>query len=100
MDRAGNVYVADVESSRIDRFNPSNFAGAFATYGSLGSGNGQFSAPSALALDNAGNLYVADLGNSRIVKLTGAAPVPEPSSILLLLGSGWTLLKRRRPHGH
>lgn len=41
-------------------------------WGSSGSGNGQFSAPSGVALDAGGNVYVADTGNHRIQKFTSA----------------------------
>jgi DNA-binding beta-propeller fold protein YncE len=40
-----------------------------ATYGSRGSGDGQFSAPAGVAIDADGNVYVADCGNNRIVHL-------------------------------
>ena len=94
MDIAGNVYVADFNNNRIDSFNPANFVGTFASYGSSGSGNGQFSNPTAITVDSAGNLYVSDYGNNRIVQLTGAAP--EPTSVALLLGDGALLALRRR----
>ncbi len=37
-------------------------------FGSLGSGDGQFSAPSDLTIDNNGNIYVADSNNLRLQK--------------------------------
>lgn len=37
-------------------------------WGSAGSGNGEFSAPSDVAVDQAGNVYVADFANNRIQK--------------------------------
>ena len=36
--------------------------------GSVGSGNGQFSAPSEVAIDGAGNIWVVDIGNNRVQK--------------------------------
>jgi DNA-binding beta-propeller fold protein YncE len=40
-------------------------------WGSVGSGDGQFSNPAGVATDAAGNVYVADFGNHRIQKFTG-----------------------------
>ena len=68
LDISGNVYVADQSTQRIVRFNPSNFAGTFASFGGVrGSGSGQFAEPSGVAVDMAGNIYVADLDNFRLV---------------------------------
>ena len=39
------------------------------TWGSPGSGNGQFNSPSGIDLDFKGNVYVVDTGNNRIQKL-------------------------------
>jgi DNA-binding beta-propeller fold protein YncE len=39
------------------------------TWGSRGSGNGQFDSPSGIDLDFRGNVYVVDTGNNRIQKL-------------------------------
>lgn len=36
------------------------------TFGSAGEGNGQFGAPTGVAVDRQGNILVADWGNSRI----------------------------------
>ena len=41
------------------------------TWGSQGSGNGQFNGPSGMDLDFKGHLYVVDTGNNRIQKLNG-----------------------------
>ena len=68
MDGSGNVYVADRDNSRIQKFDAS---GTFLTaWGSYGSGNGQFSNPIGVATDGSGNLYVADTNNNRIQKFT------------------------------
>jgi tripartite motif-containing protein 71 len=40
------------------------------TFGSYGTGNGQFSNPNGIGLDAAGNVYVADTGNNRIQKFS------------------------------
>jgi sugar lactone lactonase YvrE len=43
-----------------------NVCSSSCTYGSSGSGAGELSVPSGLALDGAGNLYVSELGNYRV----------------------------------
>ena len=68
----GTVYVADYRNARIQRFSA---AGAFlGQWGSLGSGDGQFSIPSGVAVGPDGTVYVADTGNDRIQRFsaTGA----------------------------
>ena len=65
-DSSGNLYVADTNNHRIQKFAGS---GAYlAGWGSLGSGNGQFRSPIGMTTDSSGNLYVADTGNQRIQK--------------------------------
>ncbi len=70
MDSSGNLYVADTENHRIQKFSS---AGAFISqWGSQGTGNGQFSRPYGIAVDSSGNLYVADTENNRIQKFSSA----------------------------
>jgi len=67
-DSSGNVYVADNNNSRIQKFTST---GVFITkWGILGSSDGHFSSPFSLAVDLSNNLYVADSNNSRIQKFT------------------------------
>jgi secreted PhoX family phosphatase len=40
--------------------------------GSIGSGNGQFNNPAAVAVDASGNVWVADIGNNRIQEFSGS----------------------------
>jgi DNA-binding beta-propeller fold protein YncE len=40
------------------------------TWGTNGSGDGQFNYPQGIAVDNAGNIYVADNGNKQVQKFT------------------------------
>jgi len=66
VDGSGNFYVADSDNNRIQKFDSN---GTFlATWGSEGSGNGQFSWPRGIAVDVSGMVYVADRGNNRIQK--------------------------------
>ena len=68
MDEQGNVFVADT-SDRIQKFTND---GAFLTsWGSSGTGDGQFNFPRGLSTDELGNLYVADRNNHRMQKFTG-----------------------------
>jgi DNA-binding beta-propeller fold protein YncE len=68
VDGTGNVFVADTGNNRIQEF---AHDGAFiASWGTPGSGNGQFSAPTGVALDPSGNVFVTDTGNNRIQSFT------------------------------
>lgn len=72
VDADGNLYVADHNNGRVQKFSP---AGAWlGSLGSKGSGDGQLSGPRDVAVDSAGNVYVADGSNNRIQKFsaTGA----------------------------
>src|SRR6266542_921870 len=99
-DAAGNVYVADLTSQRIDKFDSSgNFLRAWgrdvvsAGPGDTGTGSeicvaangdtckagpaaglgGEFNGPSGVATDAAGNVYVADASNNRIQKFDSSS---------------------------
>ncbi|HET7250148.1 MAG TPA: 6-bladed beta-propeller [Gemmatimonadales bacterium] len=70
VDAHGDVYVADSQNQRIQKFDP--FGNLLLQWGSGGSGNGQFSYPDFLALDRQGNVYVSDYFNNRVQKFTSA----------------------------
>ena len=59
----GDVYIADFNKNCIEVIYKN---GTVDTWGSKGSGPGQFNQPKGLALDLDGNVYVADSGNDRI----------------------------------
>ncbi|MBF0592491.1 MAG: hypothetical protein HQL02_10435 [Nitrospirae bacterium] len=68
VDGSGNVYVADTGNARIQKFTSD---GKFIiTWGSNGSGDGQFQHPEGIAVDISGNVYVADRSNNRIQRFT------------------------------
>ncbi|HEY8401274.1 MAG TPA: 6-bladed beta-propeller [Cytophagaceae bacterium] len=58
IDNSGNFFITDNISSQVKKHTPS---GHFITsWGSVGSGNGQFVNPTGICLDAEGNVYVAD----------------------------------------
>jgi DNA-binding beta-propeller fold protein YncE len=66
IDAAGNIYVADSNNDRIQKFDRD---GPFlASWGSTGTGEGQFRNPIGVTLDAVGNVYVSDKINHRIQK--------------------------------
>src|SRR5262249_19622392 len=61
LDSRGNVYVADRNHARIQKFTSN---GVFlATWGGSGAGDGQFGAPQAIAIDTDDSLYVGNTGS-------------------------------------
>jgi tripartite motif-containing protein 71 len=62
--RNDRLWVSEMNNNRLSVF---DLNGAFqGTFGGLGTGDGQFSRPTALTFDNAGRLYVCDSVNERI----------------------------------
>jgi DNA-binding beta-propeller fold protein YncE len=68
LDSAGNVYVADTDNCRIQKFTSGGTI--YTEWGSYGTGNVQFEYPEGIAVDSSGNVYVADTDNNRIQKFT------------------------------
>lgn len=66
LDAEGNLYVADGQNHRIQKFDSE---GRFlAAWGASGGEEGQFNEPWGVAVDEDGNVYVADTWNHRIQK--------------------------------
>ncbi len=78
-DSVGNIYVSDVGTKRIQKFNSS---GEFVMkFGSYGTGDGQFISNSGIAVDSLGNIYVSDVGTNHIQKFNSSG------QLLLKFGS-------------
>ena len=95
VDRAGNIYVADLLNHTIRKLAPAGTNWVVSTLaglpGSLGSADGtndqaRFDQPSAVALDNAGNLFVTDSFNQTIRKLTSVGTNWVVSTVAGLAG--------------
>jgi DNA-binding beta-propeller fold protein YncE len=73
----GTIYIADRNNNRVQTLmlGPPT---TFGTFGTLGSGDGQFNAPQGVAVDCRGSVYVSDGNNDRVQKfgdpLNAAAP--------------------------
>lgn len=67
IDAADNIYVLEA-AGRISKFSP-DYA-LLGSWGSAGTGDGQFKAPGGLAIGPNGNIYVADKENNRIQVFT------------------------------
>ena len=71
-DDAGNVYVSDLENSRVEEFDSSgNVVRIIASTASPA-----FRSPAHISANEAGQLFVADAGNSEIQQFADAAPPP------------------------
>ena len=85
MDAQGNVYVADHNGSRIQKF--TGYGDFLCTWGNYGTQPGEFRAPMDVAIDAQGRIFIDDLANHRI-QVFGYQPVPNH-------GIAWGELKAR-----
>lgn len=67
-DSSGNVYIADTQNHRIQKFSSANTYLATIGTGIAGSDNSSFNTPHGVAVDSANNIYVADSNNQRVQK--------------------------------
>ncbi|MBL7144341.1 MAG: 6-bladed beta-propeller [Phycisphaerae bacterium] len=67
-DASGNLYVACGGSDEVQKYDP--HGKLIDRWGSTGSGDGQFSYPSAIAVGPSDNVYVVDMTNNRVQKFT------------------------------
>ena len=65
-DSEGNIWVADTENNRIQKFNSKGEY--LSQFGKEGSGNGEFKSPKGVAIGPLGNIWVVDSGNNRVQK--------------------------------
>ena len=74
-DGLGNIFVADTQNHRIQRFTPKGrfvrMWGRNGGDGTPGVGPGEMDQPRGLATDPFGNVWVADHENARVLKFTG-----------------------------
>src|ERR1035438_9531665 len=73
LDSSNSVYVTDeatyLVQNRVVKFDGNG--NYLAQWGSYGSGNGQFSDPTGIAVDSSNNVYVVDGANDRVEKFDG-----------------------------
>jgi len=68
-DKDGNIFVADFENHRVQKWAPGATSGTTVAGGNAkGSAANQLDTPTGVCLDAAGNIYVADHGNHRVQK--------------------------------
>jgi len=80
IDKAGNIYVADMGNNKIRKISPQQVVSTFAGTGSAGATNGaalvaSFNAPSGIAIDDEDNVYIADTQNNSIRKISSDGTV-------------------------
>ncbi len=69
---SGDVYVADTDNNRVQRFTSEGVYVSQLGSPAGGSGDGEFFGPRRVAVDSSGRLYVLDDGNGRIQRFTAS----------------------------
>lgn len=68
-DETGDIFIADTDNNRIVKITQHDaWTMSYTSFGSSGSGEGQFSQPYGVAVDSEGNIWVSERGNDRIQK--------------------------------
>jgi tripartite motif-containing protein 71 len=77
-DQRGDVYVVDRDNNRVAQFDDNGRC--LGTIGSLGSGDGQFNSPLAVAVDRkSGQIFVTDEGNNCVQRF--GSPNPKTDTV-------------------
>jgi sugar lactone lactonase YvrE len=89
VDSSGNVYIADSGNNCIKKFDRDLTYSSLSSWGTRGSGNGQFITPYGVSVDpKFDNVFVADRGNNRIQQFTSAGVYKTKWGSTLSGGSG------------
>ena len=80
INQRGEIIVVENSDHRISVFSPTGEK--LRSFGSQGSGQGQFSKPRGVAVDDDGNILVVDSGNKRIQKFT------SDGKLVMVVGKG------------
>lgn len=67
VDASGNIFVADTNNARVQKFDPSGKY--LSSFGERGNAAGQFEEPNGVAVDAAGSIYVTDAKNHKLLRL-------------------------------
>jgi DNA-binding beta-propeller fold protein YncE len=73
VDTHGNVFVTEFRLNQVIMLSP--FGEQLTSWGSEGTGSGEFDRPFDVAVDSTGTVYVTDMGNQRVQLF---APVQSP----------------------
>ncbi len=68
-DVQGNLYIINLDTSKVEKVSPNGKL--LTSWGSVGSGPGQFQTPQAIAVDFQGNVYVSD-SSGRVEKFSNS----------------------------